>query len=91
MLMEKLDSKHRVLSEFGDLNAYERGVVARALLENLIGKGVVVCDPHDGVPGEISIAVEKSDLALLARFSKRRKLEEEADQEILRDRLRQVR
>ena len=92
MQIEELANRRHLVDSFGDLNAYQKGVVARALLENLIGKGVVVTDPNDDRPGEIAITVDDSDLRLLARFSKRVKSsEEDDDREILLDQLCQVR
>ncbi|MGI9484487.1 MAG: hypothetical protein ACR2RF_01105 [Geminicoccaceae bacterium] len=77
---------------FDDLSGYEKGVLARALLGELIRQGGSVRDPSDSCPGEISFSIQKWQLELLAHFCKDDGPEEaDDDDEILLDKLCQLR
>lgn len=57
------------MKDVDDLDGYERGVVARALLERLIKQGRLEERQDQGRPFEIVIPVSQSQLRLLALFS----------------------
>ena len=73
---------------FDELGGYEKGAVARALLGNLIKYGRVEKDPIGNSPGEILFSVQQWQLELLAHFIED---DEEDDEEILLDKLCQLR
>lgn len=57
------------MKDVDDLDGYEWGVVARALLERLIKQGRLEERQDQGRPFEIVIPVSHSQLRLLALFS----------------------
>ena len=73
----------------GDLNGYEKGVVARALINNLIKQGRLERTPGDGAPGEIVFSVHQCHLELLARFCEDGR-SVETEREISLDQFRQI-
>jgi hypothetical protein len=92
MLLDELDDGCRVSDMYGNLNGYEKGVVARAFLKSLIRKASILADPNGDAAGAIAISVMKSDLDLLARVADDVEASEpEGEQEILLDELCQKR
>jgi len=76
---------------FDELDGYEKGVAARALLEHLIKQGGVERGPTDARPGVIVISIQRWQWDLLARFSRDSQAIEHDDREIFLDKLCQVR
>lgn len=56
------------MSVFGDLNGYEKGVTARAFLEQLISQGRFGKSPYGEQDQEIIIPIKPWQLQLLAYF-----------------------
>ena len=59
------------MSIFEELNGYEKGVTARAFLEQLIGQGRFGKSPNDGDGQEIIIPMRPWQLELLACFCRK--------------------
>ena len=74
---------------FDDLDGYEKGLVARAFLDNLIKQGSLEAVPKGGKPGEIVFSVENWHLELLARFSDDISAVK-TEEDILREKLRRI-
>jgi hypothetical protein len=92
MQLDELDNGCRVSDMYGNLSGYEKGVVARAFLKHLIGKASILADPGDNAAGAIAISVMNWDLGLLAQVANDVEgPEPEDDQEILLDKLCQIR
>jgi len=88
MELSPLDREDLESIPFDDLDGYEKGVVARAFLNNLIKTGCLEKIPSDKSPGEIIILIQKWQLELLARFSEDdRRMEQTDDRELLLDKL----
>ena len=87
--MNQANGDNCILDLFGDLDWYEKGVVARAVLNVLIKQGSLSTLPRKGSPGEIVIPVHHWQLQLLARFSDADDAVDD-DKEILLDKLCQI-